>query len=238
MEERRGGIWGGYYNSRYSTGSPPVSRRFKRRIHERILALMSAPPRPLAPAVDEKCTTDAYFTGIPFQNTGYIQHLDIVDRGDTANTREGKSFVDTSVQFDLSVFATALSPLNVPCFFCFVWDLAPHQALPAFSLIFPQTGVTWAGQSFFNRDMYPRFRVLYYRRFQLVNQAGSPDYSHGFCENVRLPFFCLAECVAGSTVGDITTRLRGALYLCMAGSASGTGISPATIRFRINFVDC
>lgn len=205
----------------------------------------------LGPAIDEKYFDQTTYIGTPLSLTqgGSCVHLDVITQGDSVNQRDGKSWVETSVQFNLNVIlgTTAVAASGL---FMLVWDFQPNSTLaPLASVLTIQTP---ADLSFPNRDNQSRFKIIYAKRFEAVGgQDGSARFVDGSAlqcvsENVRFPFRALCESTATDTLpppngGLITSRIRGALLAVSVGS--GTTATPdgngmrGIFNCRINFVD-
>jgi len=169
-------------------------------------------------------------------NTGAITHLDVVTQGNTVNSRDGRKFMPTSVNFRgriMSGTGTTFSENAV----MLVWDKQPNKALAAITDVLD--AATPYAQN--KREHASRFQVI--RRWDSVC-SGKNDGTTvgGFIRNfdhfVRLPRGLIAECTPADTTGAIGNRVTGALLLITVGNM-GAGATAASLycSIRIGFKD-
>lgn len=215
---------------RYSAGGPQPLRGY------------------LGPAIDEKYFDNTTYMATPlsFIQTGSVVHLDIVPQGDAVTMRDGKSWIETSVQFNLTV-ALGTTATITSGVFMLVWDFQPNAAASVPLLATIINTVTPADLSFPNRDYQSRFKIIYAKKFEGVGgKDGGGIFVDGSAiqcvsENVRFPFKAVAETTAGDTTGAISARIRGSLLAVTYGSGTSAAVGGDAFRgllnVRINFVD-
>lgn len=263
------GLGGGSDGAAVSTSAQPVPvaagrvrhritqgtvDRLKRTRHSLVVPRGLGPPSGrLGPAIDEKYFdgTSAFWPGVLAFDPTTINafHLDIIERGDSVTQRDGKSWMETSIQFNLTctLSAAATYPQVAEGLFMLVWDRTPMKAAVDPSHILTPVG-GFLTQSMRNRDYQSRFVFLYAKRFTAVGGSTAASAFNdssvifSLSENVRFPYGLVTECESSDTTGIIGNRIFGALYVVATGytytNTGSTSYLQGLFNYRINFRDC
>lgn len=215
------------------TAAPPAARRTSAQI-----ARARAPQRGFLGSAGEAKYVDIAATNYPLNTTGSITHLDIVPTGTTVNSRDGRKFKDTAVQFRGHCFADSTTTATSGAMYL-VWDHQPNKALASITDVLDSAN----SNSFSKRENSQRFKIIKKWRWAFSGNTTTAGQQTSntlidIDDYVKLPDYCVAECTTADTTGAIGNRVTGALLLITVGS-TGAGTADATAFFntRVNFVD-
>lgn len=215
------------------TAAPPAARRTSAQI-----ARARAPQRGFLGSAGEAKYVDIAATNYALNVTGSITHLDVVPTGTTVNSRDGRKFKPTAVQFRGNAGADQTTTCTSGAMYL-VWDHQPNKALASITDVLDSA----TAQSFSKRENSQRFKIIKKWRWAFSGNsltAGQQTSSSWFDidDYVKLPDYCVAECTTSDTTGAIGNRVTGALLLItVGGSAAGTSDAVAFVNTRVNFVD-
>lgn len=186
---------------------------------------------------------DAKYLDVPahsyqYDTTGEIIHLDVVPRGTSVSSREGKAFRITSVHVRGFAYNEEAATANL-CAHYLVWDFAPNKALPVIADVLDSA----SSLSFPRRENEGRFLLLDSQRFRLEGAPGGTPtgtpVSQVLDYHVKLPAQCVALCTGADETGLIGNRINGALYCISVGSTAPAADANARgdLAFRIEILD-
>jgi len=210
----------------------------------RLSSLMAARALPIARPVmrgflgraGENKYIDIGNAGYVCDTTGAITHLDVVTQGDSVNSRDGRKFMPTWVNFRGFVTNGATADSNIAVVML-VWDKQPNKALAAITDVLDF--VTPQAQN--KRENASRFTILRRWVFSLTGKndgSTTPGYQRVFTPFVKLPRGLIAECTPADTTGAIGNRVSGALLLITLGNhLAGTTAASLAASIRVGFKD-
>jgi len=190
---------------------------------------------------------DAKYIDIPYANYnmsaggGTIAFIDQIAQGTTVNQRDGKAWLETSLQIRGSAVADSATTTATGCAYI-VWDRQPNKIVtpPLVTEILEQD----TSNSFPKRENTSRFKILKKMAWAFSgnttaaagNQTSATTYYVD--EYVVFPKDAVCTTTTNDTTGALGNRINGALYLLTTGNtAAGTADAVLSVTMRLNFKD-
>lgn len=202
----------------------------------RTAVVRRAPIRGFVGRAGENKFFDVALANYNCDTTGTMTHLDIVTQGDTVNSRDGRKFMPTWVNFRGYIVNGATS-VSTDSAVILLWDKQPNKALAAVTDFLDSA----SSLSQNKRENASRFLVIRRWDFAMTGKndgTTTSGYVRNFDKFVRLPRGLIAECTPADTTGAIGNRVTGALLLCTVGrTAAGTTSAIFSAAIRVGFKD-
>lgn len=179
---------------------------------------------------------DSALSTISVTTTPVVQHINIVPRGNSINSREQTTWRNKSlwIRGDSRQGLTATVSTWM---WAVVWDRRPNGALAAFTDVFDSA----SPNSFPKRQNQSRFKILRLQRYSLGGNSTTPntDETTTLVEDyIKFPKDLWSQCTDADTTGVIGNTQIGALLFMHCGDSAAAGTFPTLVlNFRLNFTD-